>query len=184
MGISSRLVLPCLATGCHADHFKIATAALRPRNDTKSERFCLGNGRFCFIRPFCAVLPRIVFQTFRSENCSVFQQNLPVLSLRGGRVRPTRQSLTERFAIPERGMMKRNEPESENEAKKAVRAVLPVSRLPLWVFLLASCFRASPRDAMLITLRLPRCCAPRNDTKMRRFYLRNKRSWLYEGAFD
>ena len=26
MGISSRLALPCLATGCHADHFKIATS--------------------------------------------------------------------------------------------------------------------------------------------------------------
>ena len=63
-------------------------------------------------------------------------------------MRPTRQSLTKRFAIPERSMMKRNEPESENEAEKAERAVLPVSRFPLWVFLLASRFRASPRDAM------------------------------------
>ena len=45
MGISSRLALPCLATGCHADHFKIATAALRPRNDTKMNRFCLRNKR-------------------------------------------------------------------------------------------------------------------------------------------
>ena len=71
-------------------------------------------------------------------------------------MRPTRQSLTERFAIPERGMMERNEPESENRAEKAEWAVLSISRLPLWGFLLASCFRASPRDAMLITLRLPR----------------------------
>ena len=66
----------------------------------------------------------------------------------GAILRPTRQSLTERFAIPERGMMKRNEPESENEAENADCAVLPVLRLPLWVFLLASCFPASPRDAM------------------------------------
>ena len=71
-------------------------------------------------------------------------------------MRPTWQSLTERFAIPERGMMKRNEPESENEAEKADWAVLHVSRLPLWVFLLASCSRASPRDSMPSTLRLPR----------------------------
>jgi len=68
-------------------------------------------------------------------------------------VRPT---LTERFAIPERGMMKRNEPKSENEAENADWAVLPVSRLPLWVFLLASCFPASPRDAIPSAYRLPR----------------------------
>ena len=32
-------VLPCFATGCHTIDFKIATAALRPRNDTKLRRF-------------------------------------------------------------------------------------------------------------------------------------------------
>ena len=45
MGISSRLVLPCLATECHAFGLKIATAALQPRNDTKMRRFCLRNKR-------------------------------------------------------------------------------------------------------------------------------------------
>ena len=45
MGISSRLALPCLATGCHAFGLKIATAALRPRNDTKMKRFYLRNKR-------------------------------------------------------------------------------------------------------------------------------------------
>ena len=34
-----RFLLPYLAMGFHTFHFKIATAALRPRNDTKSERF-------------------------------------------------------------------------------------------------------------------------------------------------
>ena len=111
IGISSCLVLPCFATGCHTSNFKIATAALRPRNDTKSGRLYLGNGRFHFMRPFCALSLRIVFQTFRFGNCSVFPQNLSDLSLRGGRVRPTRQSLTERFAIPERTMVARNETE-------------------------------------------------------------------------
>ena len=101
-----------------------------------------------FRRSAVVVPRRDGFETIRSENRFVSQQNLPILSLRGGRVRPTRQSLTERFAIPERGMMKRNEPESENEAEKADWAVLPVLRLPLWVFLLASCFPASPRDAI------------------------------------
>ena len=32
-------VLPCFATGCLTFNFKIATAALRPRNDTKLRRF-------------------------------------------------------------------------------------------------------------------------------------------------
>ena len=32
-------VLPCFATGCLTFDFKIATAALRPRNDTKMVGF-------------------------------------------------------------------------------------------------------------------------------------------------
>ena len=78
IGISSCFVLPCFVTGCHAFGFKIATAALRPRNDTKLERFCLENRRFSFLAViFCAVLLCIVFQTFHSKNCPVFPQNLP-----------------------------------------------------------------------------------------------------------
>ena len=57
---------------------------------------------FCIMRPFCAETLRTVFQAFRSENRFVFQQTRSDLSLRGGRVRPTRQSLTERDGIPER----------------------------------------------------------------------------------
>ena len=89
-----------------------------PRNDTKLERFYLENGRFLFYAVvFCAVSLRIVFQTFRSGNCPVFPQNLPNLSLRGGRLRPTQQSLTKRFAIPERTMVGRNETEPWNEER-------------------------------------------------------------------
>ena len=76
----------CFATGCHTFGFKIATAALRPRNDTKLGRLYLGNGRFSFMRPFCAETLRTAFQTFRSENRFVFQQTLSDLSLRGGRI--------------------------------------------------------------------------------------------------
>ena len=48
-----------------------------PRNDTNLERFYLENERFLFYAVvFCAVSPRIVFQTFRSGNRSVFPQNL------------------------------------------------------------------------------------------------------------
>ena len=72
--------------GCHTFGFKIATAAKRPRNDTKLERFNLENGRFSiFTVIFCVLSLRIVFQTFRFGNCSDFSQNQPVLSLRGGR---------------------------------------------------------------------------------------------------
>ena len=68
IGISSCFVLPCFATGCHTFGFKIATAAVRPRNDTKLERFCLENRRFLFYAViFCAVSLRIVFQTFIPE---------------------------------------------------------------------------------------------------------------------
>ena len=35
----SCFVLPCFATGCLAFGFKIATAAMRPRNDTKMVGF-------------------------------------------------------------------------------------------------------------------------------------------------
>ena len=59
---------------------------------------------FCFMRPFRAETLRTVFQAFRSENRFVFQQTLSNLSLRGGHFQcPTRQSLTERDGIPERG---------------------------------------------------------------------------------
>ena len=45
---------PCFVPGCHAFDFKIAAAALRPRNDTNLERFYLENGRSAFLRLFSA----------------------------------------------------------------------------------------------------------------------------------
>ena len=42
-----------------------------------------------------------------------------------------------------------------------------------------SCSRASPRDAIPLALRLPRRCAPRNDTNMERFNFENKRLLFY-----
>ena len=56
IGLPSCFVLPCFGAGCHAFGLKIATAALRPRNDTELERFYLENGRFLFYAViFCAV---------------------------------------------------------------------------------------------------------------------------------
>ena len=39
IGILSCFPLPCFVPGCHTFDFKIATAAVRPRNDTELERF-------------------------------------------------------------------------------------------------------------------------------------------------
>ena len=67
------------------------------------------NERFCFRRPFSRGITPLKFETFRSENRSVSPQNPSSLSLRGGRVRPTRQSLTKQIGIPKRNMENRNE---------------------------------------------------------------------------
>ena len=81
------------------------------------------------------------FQTFRSGNCSVFPQNLPDLSLRGGRVRPTRQSLTKQFAIPKRTMVARDETEPWNEERKRNDAANSyVSDSYVFAIRISSCF--------------------------------------------
>ena len=91
-----------------------------PRNDIESGRFC-SKPMFCAICCiFCIVSLCIVFQTFRSENRSVFQQNLPILSLRGGHFQcPTRQSETQRDGIPER---------TTREGGKAAVGCITISR--------------------------------------------------------
>ena len=60
--IVSRFVLPCFATGCHTFNFKIATAALRPRNDTKMVGF--------FIEP-------TIFATRTFESVPKGHRNVP-----------------------------------------------------------------------------------------------------------
>ena len=63
-----RFPLRCFAAGCHTFGFKIATAALWPRNDTKLGRLYLENGRFSFMQSFLRGVAPHHFQTFRSEN--------------------------------------------------------------------------------------------------------------------
>ena len=46
IGISSCFVFPCFGAGCHASNFKIATAAVRPRNDTETVGFPWKTYRF------------------------------------------------------------------------------------------------------------------------------------------
>ena len=63
-----RFLSPCFATGCHTFNFKIATAAKRPRNDTKLERFNLDNGRFSiFAVIFACCRSASFFKHFVSE---------------------------------------------------------------------------------------------------------------------
>ena len=93
-----RFPIPCFVPGCHTFGLKIAAAALRPRNDTNLERFYLENRRFLFYAvTFCAVSPRIVFQTFCSENRSVFPQNLFGATGTAGGFLATRKSLGDCF---------------------------------------------------------------------------------------
>ena len=65
-------VLPCFATGCHTLTFKIATAAMRPRNDTKLRRFLLATQGFW--RATDAAYPLRVLRNLRPSCCG--SQNL------------------------------------------------------------------------------------------------------------
>ena len=80
------------------------------------------------------------------------QKRSKFVSLRGGRnfLRPTRQSLTERFASPERSLEKQSKTVCVLQARHSL--VPHVTRS-----------RASPRNPTPPALRLPRRFAPRND---------------------
>ena len=109
IGLSSCFVLPCFGAGCHTFGLKIATATLRPRNDTKTGRFCLENRRFLFYAVvFCAVSLRISsFKRFVSEIAPFSRKTDQICHCEEGAIlRPTRQSLTDRFAIPKRTIAK------------------------------------------------------------------------------
>ena len=62
--IASRFVFPCFVSGCHAYGLKIATAALRPRNDTKNDRF--GRKSYHYFLSLRTPVLRFVFPCFAS----------------------------------------------------------------------------------------------------------------------
>ena len=102
-------MLPCFGAGCLASSFKIATAALRPRNDTKTGRFCLENRRFLFyavVFARCRPASRLSNVSFRKLLRFPAKPIRFVIARRAHSLRPTRQSLTKRFAIPERTIAK------------------------------------------------------------------------------
>ena len=105
IGISSCFVLPCFGAGCHTFGFQIATAATRPRNDTKIGTFLFENGRFSFMRLFFAqcrsasffkrFVPEIVaFSNVSFRKLLRFPANPTrfVIARRAQFLRPTRQS--------------------------------------------------------------------------------------------
>ena len=67
---TSCLVFPYLALGFYASNFKIATAALRPRNDTKSKRFIWKTNIFGRIQSFSiGINVRFSGKTYRFCHC-------------------------------------------------------------------------------------------------------------------
>ena len=67
---TSCLVFPYLALGFYASNFKIATAALRPRNDTKSKRFIWKTNIFGRIQLFSiGINVRFSGKTYRFCHC-------------------------------------------------------------------------------------------------------------------
>ena len=99
---------PCFVPGFHTFDFKIATAALRPRNDTKLKCFYLENKRiWSYADSFrswslfwaCSVSDLNQRSGFRKTNQFCHCEE-------GAFLRPTRQSLTEREGIPERGTVR------------------------------------------------------------------------------
>ena len=120
IGIPFCFVLPCFGAGCHTFCLKIATAALRPRNDTKLERFYLENRRFSFFAVIFlrgAALHRFSNISFRKLFRFPAKPAKFVIARRVPLLRPTRQSLTMRFVIPKRTMVGRNETEPWNEER-------------------------------------------------------------------
>ena len=65
-------VLPCFAAGCHTFGLKIATAALRPRNDTNLKRFCFWKRAFLFYAViFARCCPAPFFKRFVLKTVSL-----------------------------------------------------------------------------------------------------------------
>ena len=180
IGLPSCFPLPCFATGCHTFGLKIATAALRPRNDKIGTVLFVKRTFSIFAVIFFAVSLRIVFQTFRSGNCSVFRKTYQICHCE------ERQR---------RGNLKRNETASRNEIwldgtkqnLERKRKRNEAANLMFFVIGLPSCFPLPCFATGCHTFGLKIATAalrPRNDTKLKRFYLRNKHSWLYAGVFE
>ena len=108
------------------------------------------------------VLLRNGFQSFRSKSRSVIPQNPSIMSLRGGRTH-----------APDAAIFNETIRHPGTKCRKTERPVAAAKRFPCTLAHTALRFipysRASPRNALPKTLRLPRRFAPRNDTKSWRF---------------
>ena len=100
------LPLPCFVPGCDAFGLKIATAALRPRNDTKMERFMLGKHTFLFYEViFARCCSASFFKRFVPKNVPFFSKTCQICHCEEG-------------ACARRGNLKRSETASRNEARQ------------------------------------------------------------------
>ena len=122
----------------------------------KSGRFCLKTDVFRFLRLFFRGVASRRFSNVSFRKLFRFPANPTkfVIARRAQFLRPTRQSLTMQFVIPKRNMVGRNETKPWNKE----RGSETTRRIPFLQcgFPLASCSRASLRDAIPQTLRLPR----------------------------
>ena len=85
--------LPYFVPGCHTFGLKIATAALRPRNDTKMKRFMWGKHTFLFYEVIIArCCSASFFKRFVPRNVPFFSKTCQICHCRVGRkkLRPPR----------------------------------------------------------------------------------------------
>ena len=171
IGISSCFMLPCFDTGCHAFGFQIATAALRPRNDTELERFNLDNGRFSFF--FGYFLRGIAPHRF---------SNVSFRKLFRFPAKSTRFVIARRARAPDAAIFDETicRPETNYGCAERNRTINKEresgmkQRIPFFVIGISSCFVLPCFATGCHTFGLKIATAalrPRNDTKLRRFLL-------------
>ena len=101
-----RFPIPCFVPGCHTFGLKIATAALRPRNDTKMEHFMLGKHTFLFYEViFARCCSASFFKRFVPKNVPFLSKTCQICHCEEG-------------ACARRGNLKRSETASRNEARR------------------------------------------------------------------
>ena len=131
-------------------------------NDVRSYKFSRGRMIQCLQVDAMAVSLRIVFRTFRSENCSVFQQNLSDLSLRGAQ----RRSNLKVEGVASRGEAREHEAKRNTYHKKQEICCIvsrPLSPFQGSVSFRATIVRYGMTNRSVKDCRVGRTRPPRND---------------------
>ena len=158
-------------------HPRFAVGSAGLGNDTDLERFYLENRRF----PFFAGI--FVPSFLRSVAAHRFS-NVPFRKSFRFPAKPTKFVIARRaFSMPDAAILNgtRRHPGTKHgkacakwRFRGSTDVVSPCDKSKFRDYIVL-CPRASFRDAIPMALRLPRRCAPRNDTELERFYLRNRR---------